>query len=269
MMPKSIYFMESEDEAKRLDIKTDPEQVKSQARWAGIKPSMRVADLGCGSGKTSFYLNQLVQPGGETVGIDFSNQRIRFAQKHYKANGLTFELMDVRDSLDKLGLFDFIWIRFLLEYYRSNSFDILKNIFKILKPGGTLCLIDLDYNCLSHDGLPQRLVDAVGDLIGNLEQKVNFDPYAGRKLYGYLYNLGCQNIEVSVSAHHLIYGELNEVDRYNWSKKVETAGINARYPYSGYDNGYEEFVDEFNTAFASHRRFTYTPLICASGIKSG
>ncbi|MGA3085348.1 MAG: hypothetical protein ABSE95_11195 [Thermodesulfobacteriota bacterium] len=56
--------MEDMEEAVRLDLKTDPLVVEQQARWAGIKPSMRVADLGCGSGKTTSILNRLVQPGG-------------------------------------------------------------------------------------------------------------------------------------------------------------------------------------------------------------
>ena len=42
------YLMESEAEAIRLDVKTDGRAVERQARWAGLKPGMRVADLGCG-----------------------------------------------------------------------------------------------------------------------------------------------------------------------------------------------------------------------------
>ena len=39
------YFMESEEEAKRLDLKTDPTVVDRHARWAGLQPGMRVACL--------------------------------------------------------------------------------------------------------------------------------------------------------------------------------------------------------------------------------
>ena len=35
-------------------------------------------------------------------------------------------------------------MRFVLEYYAASSFDIVKNIVEILKPGGIVCLIDLD-----------------------------------------------------------------------------------------------------------------------------
>jgi len=267
-MQQFEYLMESEEEAIRLDLKTDSKTVEKQALWAGLKPGMRVADLGCGSGKTSFYLNKLAQPNGETIGVDMSEQRIKYAIEHYSAEGLKFHRQDIREPLDNLGMFDFIWVRFVLEYYRLESFDILKNIFSILKPGGILCLIDLDYNCLSHFGIPQRLEKAICEIMKTVETHADFDPYAGRKLYTYLYDLGCYDIDVSLAPHHLIYGELKPTDHFNWSKKVELAGIKSGYPFNEYKAGYEEFAKEFKAAFANPRRFTYTPVICSRGRKS-
>lgn len=265
-MPFTGYLMENEEEALRLDMKTDPEVVRKQAIWAGLKPGMRVADLGCGSGKTSYYLNSLAKPNGETIGVDISEQRYHFAKEHYHDSGLRFFLGDIRDPMSELGLFDFVWIRFVLEYYRANSFAILKNIFELIKPGGIICLIDLDYNCLSHYGIPARLLRTIRSLINSVEQNDNFDPYAGRKLYSYLYDLGCLDIDVFLSAHHLIFGELKQSDKFNFSKKVEAA-TKKRQCLSEYHGGYEEFSMEFNKAFQSPRRFTYTPVICARGVK--
>ena len=74
-MVKKAYLMEGDEEAVRLDIKTDPRMVEEQARWAGVVPGMRIADLGCGSGKTTFILNQMAQPGGKSVGVDIAEQR--------------------------------------------------------------------------------------------------------------------------------------------------------------------------------------------------
>ena len=64
------YLMEGDQEAVRLDVKTDATVVEKQALWAGIETGMRVADLGCGAGKTTYHLNRLVQPHGQTVGVD-------------------------------------------------------------------------------------------------------------------------------------------------------------------------------------------------------
>jgi len=73
------YLMESEQEAIRLDLKTDPDVVKKQALWAGIKPGMRIADLGCGSGKTSYHLNKLAKPNSESVNSQTISEK--FADK--------------------------------------------------------------------------------------------------------------------------------------------------------------------------------------------
>ena len=123
-MTQHRYLMESEEESIRLDLKTDPRTIQKQARWAGIQAGMRMADLGCGPGKTSYYLNRLVQPGGSTLGIDISPLRIDHAKNHYQASGLNFVVGDIRQSLEPYGEFDFIWIRFVLEHHRSSGFEV-------------------------------------------------------------------------------------------------------------------------------------------------
>ena len=266
-MPFYDYLMESKEEALRLDIKTDPEVVTKQALWAGLKPGMRVADLGCGSGKTSYHLNLLAKPDGETIGVDISEQRYRFALEKYRDENLSFVLGDIRQPLPDLGTFDFIWIRFVLEYYRKNSFEILETVFQMLKPGGILCLIDLDYNCLNHFGVPERLINTIHRLVTSAEREDNFDPYAGRKLYTYLYDLGCTDIDVKLTAHHLIFGELRSSDLFNFSKKVHAAREKDPSIFSDYSNTYELFAEEFDSAFKNPRRFTYTPVLWAKGRK--
>ena len=262
------YLMEDSEETIRLDLKTRAEVVENQALRAGIKPGMRVADLGYGSGKTSFHLHNLVQPNGEVVGVDIAEERIKYAKKHYNKKGIEYIRRDIRDPLDDLGMFDFIWVRFVLEYYRSDSFNIVKNISSILKPGGIICLIDLDYNCLNHFGLSNRLKETIYGLTKAMEQNADFDPYVGIKLYSYLYDLGYQNIDVSMSPHHLIFGKLSERDAFNWTKKLEVAVKKLGYDFKEYKGGYKEFFEEFKQFFFDPRRFTYTPLISVRGRKA-
>ena len=261
------YFMESEEEARRLDLKTDPNVVDRHARWAGLQPGMRVADLGCGSGKTTFCLSKIAGSKGETVGVDNSDQRIEFAKKYYSTEKIDFMLADIRSDLSCLGKFDFVWVRFVMEYYGSSAYEIIQNVGKMLNPGGIICLIDLDYNCLTHYGLPKRLESAIQGIKRTLEKKADFDPYAGRKLYSYLYDMEYKDIDMAIEAHHLIFGELNEVDAFNWTKKVEVGGKLSGYPFDEYEGGYEEFFKEFKKMFSDPRRFTYTPVILCRGKK--
>lgn len=261
------YFMESDDEALRLDLKTDGKIVETQALWAGIKPGMRVADLGCGAGKTTFHLNKLVQPAGETVAVDMADQRIQYAKSHYSGNSISFLARDIRESLEDLGQFDFIWIRFVLEYYKVGCIEIVENACKVLKPGGILCLIDLDCNCLRFYGFPPRVEKTIRAISDLLEKNANFDAYVGVKLYSMIYDLGFVDIDVNVTPHNLIFGELRETDAFNMQKKVEVAGKIAGYPFDEYEGGFQEFCDEFEKSYLDPRRFVYMPLISCRGRK--
>lgn len=268
-MDDTGYLMEGPQEAIRLDVKTDGSVVENQARWAGAAPAMRVADLGCGAGKTSFHLNKVVQPGGTVVGIDMADQRIAHAKAHYGAPGIEFAVRDIREPLTALGSFDFIWIRFVLEYYLSQSFDIVRNVAEILKPGGILCLIDLDCNCLRYHGLPQRLDNSIQAIMASLERHHNFDPYVGVKLYSFLFDLGFEDIAVQVEPHNLIYSDFKQAQVYNWSRKAELAGRISGLPFEEYPDGFEGFMQEVNAFFSNPRVFTYTPMIACRGTKPG
>ena len=156
-MEPNQYIMESDEESLRLDIKIDSKTIKQQALWAGLKPGMRVADIGCGPGHIASILDELVQPGGVVVGVDNSSERLEYAKHHYGSERITYHHKDILNPLDELGKFDFVWCRFVLEYFLSKSFDIVSNISNILKPGGTICLIDLDQNPVIFFGMPSRL----------------------------------------------------------------------------------------------------------------
>lgn len=262
------YLMENPEEALRLDVKTDPEEVRKQALLCGIGPGARVLDGGCGSGKTTSILRDVVGPGGAAIGIDFAEDRIRFARKTYGGKaGIEFRCMDLRQPLDELGQFDFIWIRFVLEYYLEGSVDIIRNAARALKPDGRLCLLDLDYNCLTHYPMKPEMETILQKILHKMMYKYNFDPYVGRKMYTYLYDLGFRDIEVDLIPHHLIYGQLKSSDDFNWIKKVEMASVKAKDLFREYPGGYDVFFDDFNEIFHSPRRFTYTPLMLVRGSK--
>jgi SAM-dependent methyltransferase len=268
MTKEAAYLMESPEEATRLDVKTNPDVVRNQARICGITAGVRVLDAGCGSGKTTAILQDMIQPGGSIVGVDFSQDRIRFAQNNYGKNrSIEFRLMDLREPLDELGQFDFIWMRFVLEHYLKGAQDIIAMVERSLAPGGTLCLLDLDYNNLSHYPIKPKMEMVLQLLMQKMIQSYNFDPYVGRKLYTYLYDQSFREIRVNMIPHHLIYGDLRESDDFNWLKKIEMASVKARENFDAYPGGYEGFLEDFTAFFRDPRRFTYTPLMICTGKK--
>lgn len=268
MKKPDAYLMENRHETLRLELKTEPASVRAQALWGGIRPGMRVLDVGCGPGKTTSVLHELIQPEGTIIGIDWSEERISHAQKHYGKPGMAFSVRDLRDPLDDMGKFDFIWARFVLEYYRRESRDIVGNLKKALKPGGLICLLDLDHNGLNHYELPPALEELVSRLMVKLREEHNFDVHAGRKLYAHLYDHGFEDIQVHIAAHHLVYGRLGDVDAFNWMRKVEMIADRFGDLLQEYPGGCEAFLLDFRKFFYDPRRFTYTPLIlCKGGIR--
>ncbi len=261
------YLMEHSEEALRLDVKTNIDQVIKQAQWAGIGPGMRVADVGCGSGKTTFALYGMVQPDGSVVGIDGSQQRIHYAQQNYSSEGIEYIKRDVHGPLDDLGKFDAVWVRFFLEYHRAEAFELVRNISEMVRPGGTLCLIDLDRNCLNHYGISDRLMRTILHAVKILEEEKNFDPYMGARLFGFITELGYEDIAYDVSAHHFIYGELKDADAYNWLKKMEVVALKTNCTFDEYKAGYEGFKQEFYEYMTNPKRFIYTPVFCVKGRK--
>ncbi len=263
------YFMESEEEAIRLDVKTDPDAVHKQALWCGVQPGMRILDGGCGAGITTSVLNRMAQPGGTVIGLDYSPERINYAREHYgNEKGIEFDLHDLRDPMDRFEKFDLIWVRFVLEYHRNGAVDIVKNLIDRLKPGGYLCLLDLDFNCLIHHELLPEIASLLPKIMNVIDEQYNFDTFIGRKLYSFLYDAGLNDISVEVMAHNLFYGKMKNTDKFNLTKKIEIAGktVNGLIE-SSYPGGYSQFRADLICHLDDPRRFTYTPLMLCKGSK--
>jgi SAM-dependent methyltransferase len=268
MTMESPYFMENEEEAVRLDLKTDPEAVRKQAAWCGIRPGLRVLDAGCGPGRVTSILHEMIQPGGAIVGLDYSPERIQYArERHGGREGLDLQVRDLREPVDDLAPFDLIWVRFVLEYNFREGPRIVKNLANCLKPGGLLCLLDLDHNCMNHYDLPAGMNEILLELAGKVRDGFNFDVYAGRKLYAYMVDAGFRDIRMDLQPHHLIFGEVRDQDVFNWVKKAEVVTAKAKGMFERYPGGHDGFFEDFKRFFLDPRRFTYTPLILCKGIK--
>ncbi len=266
-MSSQPYFPESKHERDRLETKTDVQAVIDQATWAGLKPGMRVLDVGCGPGITTASLAQCVGATGSAVGVDRSEERIEYAQGKYGQSNLTYVCRNFFDDLSDLGSFDFVWIRFVLEYFHRESFELVTHVANAIKPGGIFCLADLDQNCMNHYGMSERLERTFQQIAEAQKVKNNFDPFVGRKLFTYLHDLGFQELSADVRMHHLVFGDLSEFDRWNWWHKIELAGRRSGLTFEEYEDGFDGFEREFIEYFTDSRRFAYTPLILARGQK--
>lgn len=93
----------------------------------------RVLLLGCGTGEESQLLAEY--GAADMVGIDLSQESVRLAKESYP--NITFVVGDMHQLDFDDNSFDFVYSSLTI-HYSSQPDVVYKEIFRILKPGGTL-----------------------------------------------------------------------------------------------------------------------------------
>lgn len=272
---KFQYLMETDLESVRLLAKDRPEQTLQQlldSGMADLPAQPHVIDAGTGAGVVARQMAEVLSrhyQGAKLTLLDGSQTRLEAAAKNLSS----FENLDkqfVECNLENIPLpdnsVDYLFCRFVFEYL-ANPQRVFDEYVRIMKPGGKLVIGDLDNNSLNHYPLPDVLQAQLDELSRAVESRGLLDFSAGRKLYSFFHKAGLDQIRVRLYAHHLFYGQLDQSDDFNWSKKMEQM-------VSYQDRGLLDVsfdVRKFGAAFLeflrSPGRFSYTPLILVEGVK--
>jgi cyclopropane fatty-acyl-phospholipid synthase-like methyltransferase len=136
-----------EDELARLELqgRALAPATRMIFETAGIRPGMRVLDLGCGVGDVAFVAASLVGPDGHVVGVDRSPHALTRARVRAEQLGLAqvqFIQGDIHDPAPH-GPFDAIVARLVLNY-ASDPAAVLRSQATALRPGGLVVPIEID-----------------------------------------------------------------------------------------------------------------------------
>ena len=157
---------------------------------------MRVADVCCGCGDVALLIARELKPG-IVVGIDHSMPAIDHAnrlQREFKVGNAEFRLGDATALMVEDEVFDFVLCRLSLQIF-SRPEQILRELHRILRPGGRLYLTGEDYDLIV--GCPNEAeIRSVYDKAGQYGRRIGMDLYNGRRLYGALVGMKMKNIKV-------------------------------------------------------------------------
>jgi len=116
---------------------------------AGIRPGMRVLDIGCGAGDAAFVAAGLVGPDGSVLGVDRSPDALARARLRAEQRGLTqvqFIEGDIHDPAPG-GPFDAIVERGAL-WLVPDPAAVLRLQATVLRPGGLVVPIEVDLSMM-------------------------------------------------------------------------------------------------------------------------
>ena len=140
-----------EDEVARLEVQGAAIAPATRMIFAeaGIRPGMRILDIGCGAGDVTFVAADLVGPDGSVVGVDRSPDALARARLRAGQRGLTqvqFIEGDINDPAPG-GPFDAIVERLAL-WLVPDPAALLRRQAEVLRLGGLVVPIEIDLSTI-------------------------------------------------------------------------------------------------------------------------
>lgn len=259
-----MYLMESALEARRLEAKTDATLVRDRLRMVGVKRGMRLLDAGAGSGAVSRVMCDMVGDTGRVFALDRSAERAAVADHlalEASIGNLHVVTGDVYDSPLRRGSFDLVWAEFLVEYLDDPQRAVVA-MSSLVAPGGKLVVGELDGHGLFHYPLPDDVAAGLNVLSAALQGA--FDPFAGRKVYHWLYQAGLKDIRVHMLPYHFYPGTAPHDAVAQWRTKFTILAPRVAVRFGG-QLAYEKWIERFLAMLADPAVFTYSVLFLVEG----
>ena len=105
----------------------------------------RGLDAGCGIGLQTLLLAEVVGPSGYVTGLDLSPELLLRAEEIVKDSGLSAQISFREGNVNELPFdddtFDWLWSADCVGYPAVESPSILKELARVVKPGGSVAIL--------------------------------------------------------------------------------------------------------------------------------
>jgi ubiquinone/menaquinone biosynthesis C-methylase UbiE len=185
-------------------------------RLAGLRPGMRVLDIGCGPGDVSLVAARLVGPAGTVLGVDAASDVVEVARTRAAEQGLAtvkFEQATIADIATEEV--DAVIGRLILMHL-PDPVATLQQLVGLVRPGGLIAFCEFDVGAvrtIPDSPLAQLLVDAIARTF----QGLGLDPAFGTTLHTLFVQAGLGVPQLTMAAP---VGTANDVDVWAYSVEV-------------------------------------------------
>lgn len=188
---------------------------------AGLKPGMRVADIGCGIGTISCWMAEQVGANGTVVGVDVSADQVATARRRAEAVGIenvTFAAAGAYDTGLDANSFDLVFCRFVLMHLQRPE-EALREMRRLLRPGGVLAVEDGDFTALFCDP-PLAAFDRCMALYRAAGERHGADFEIGRRLYALVRSAGFDAAEVALAQPVCVHGAAKRLPEWTLAESA-------------------------------------------------
>jgi SAM-dependent methyltransferase len=244
-------------------------QEKELLKKHGLREGMRIADICCGCGDVALLIARELKPSF-VVGVDHSVPAIEYAlglQREFNVRNVDFRLGDATALMMEDELFDFVLCRLSIQIF-SKPEEILRELVRILKPGGRVYLLGEDYDLIV--GYPNDAeIRAVYDKAGEYGTRVGMDLYNGKKLYSVLTGLRMSGIKLdyinvdTVNSDRRVFGEMIASWRHFSADKIGRKLNISEEDYEALLRGYDAHLKIIKNLYG----YTKWTVVAASGEK--
>ena len=144
-------------------------------QYAAIKSGDTVVDLGSGAGNDCFIARSEVGDSGRVIGIDFSPEMIAKAWTNNAKRGysnIEFLEADIEDMPLEDNSADVVVSNCVLNLLPKKD-KIFKEVYRILKPGGRICVSDVVLNGV----FPKEFTDNAAMYAGCISSAIQREAY--------------------------------------------------------------------------------------------
>lgn len=182
---------------------------------AGLRPGMRVADIGCGVGAVTAWIARQVGPEGEVVGVDLGPEQVRKAREYVAEEGLSnvrFVAGNAADTGLARGAFDLVFCRFVLMHV-PDPVAVLREMRALVRPGGVLACEDGDFTRPFSEP-PSAAFDRTFELYRAIGERRGLDFRIGPKLYRMFLEAGFAQPEVTLAQPVFVRGDAKRLPEW-------------------------------------------------------